>query len=170
MGAGDDNMENIKKNIAVENSINIKYYKERNVTVKDKDMIGYVSIAISFILSIIFIIGSINYKNDKTILIIFIVLGIIFFIFSIIMILYCIIFELKYEDDYLYYKNIFKKEKISINNIKSFKANTDNMSRYYYVEINYNPDKKIRYQISVTNKENFILLLNLLKKDITQIY
>ena len=163
-------MENIKKNIAEENSINIKYYKERNVTVKDKDMIGYVSIAISFILSIIFIIGSITYRNDKTILIIFMIFGIIFFIFSIIMLLYCIIFELKYEDDYLYYKNIFKKEKIDINKIKSFKANTDNMYRYYYVEINYNANKKISYQISVTNKENFILLLNLLKKDITQIY
>ena len=152
----------INKNIAEENSININNYIITNTIVKDKPIIEYISLILFWVLSIIFIIEGIININYKYAGVICIVLGILFLIFGLVILLHMLMFEIIYKDDVIIYKDVFKNETIEIKNIQSFKVETDSKTRYY--------TKKIKYHISYTNKENFVLLLNLLKSGIKQIY
>lgn len=160
----------INKNIAEENSININNYIITNTIVKDKPIIEYISLILFWVLSIIFIIEGIININYKYAGVICIVLGILFLIFGLVILLHMLMFEIIYKDDVIIYKDVFKNETIEIKNIQSFKVETDSKTRYYTIEITYNENKKIKYHISYTNKENFVLLLNLLKSGIKQIY
>lgn len=153
------------KNIAQCNSIDLDNYQTKNVIVRNKTFGMYFMVSFFSVLFVVSLfscfIKDINYR------IYLIIIMFLFFIIDISLILDFVFFKIEFKDNYIIFNQHFKKKKIGISDIVYFKVRLNNDNSIYYIEI-YTRKIVYKYNISSLNKENFILLINLLKLGVEQ--
>ena len=157
-----------KINIAENHSVDLNVFEKRDVVVRD---ISFFNVFWSIFLAIIalsFLITLIVCKKDVALLIVcplFIMIG---STSSIFLIIHMLTFKIQVKENNICYGHFFHYVHINLKDIKSFVVKDEGKdSRFYAIQI-YLDNKKIKYSISNTNKENLIFLLNLLKSGVKQ--
>lgn len=163
---------NNKQTIAEKHGVIISNFQPRNIIVKDITILNCCGGIVSLLVSLLFMIMPIINNNNTGLRIACISLSVILLLLSILDFIHIFLFKIEFQEKekIIYYRDFCKKFNFPITDIQYFMVEEDEdmLARFYTIRI-YLSNKKIKYTISQTNKENFIFLLNLLKCEVEQI-